>query len=418
MKKTIVTFTLMLLLLSCTVTSSEQDSSYLEDTWQANRAEDIVTANSHFAFNVLQQLIDTEEPDNIVFSPLSLSLALGMTMNGAAATTLEQMKQTLHYGDLELEEINQQNLHLISNLLEFDPSIILGLANSIWIRNGYPVKEQFIALNEEYYLSEIFPDLPFNEQTIIDANAWVSDNTGGRIRDILKNLSEDDVVFLINAIYFAADWKYQFDSEETTEDYFYTGYNEPVQVPFMNCAGIDFTYLNGENFHAARLPYGNGDLAMYVFLPEYGADLQELISDQNFASFDSWFAGYEPVPPQMQESSSFSMPSFQVSCSQKYEDILSDLGMPLPFSQYSADFSNMVYEPAHPYIRYIKQNTWIRTDEQGSEATAATLVMMADGMPLESNIFVADRPFLYVIRDDRDGSILFIGIMNNPLIEE
>ncbi|MDP8322684.1 MAG: serpin family protein [Candidatus Stygibacter australis] len=413
MKKVIILLALMILLGSCTVASTE-----VEDDWQASRADEIVTANSHFAYNILQELVTEEDTDNIFFSPLSLSLALSMTMNGASGTTLEQMKQTLHYGDLALEEINEQNLSLISNLLDIDPSVILGLANSIWIRNGYPVKEDFTRLNAEYYLSETFPDKPFNQETIDEANFWVSDNTGGRITNILKNFSADDVVFLINAIYLAADWKYQFDPEITTQDRFYTNSDEYVYVPFMNCDGIDFTYMNGGNFQAARLPYGNSDLAMYVILPEHGLELNDLIAEQNCTTFETWFSGYEVLTLEMQDNSSFSLPSFEVSFEKRYNNILENLGMPLAFAR-AADFSNMAYAPAHPSISYVQQNAWIKTDEQGSEATAATLVMMEDGiMPQECNIFNANRPFLYIIRDDRNGSVLFIGIMNDPTVEE
>jgi serine protease inhibitor len=412
MKKATIFFALVILLGSCTVTSSE-----VEDNWQASRADEIVTANSHFAYNILQELAIEENTDNIFFSPLSLSLALAMTMNGAAETTLEQMKQTLHYGDLSLEEINEQNLNLISSILDIDPSVILGLANSIWFRNGYPVKEDFTAVNEDYYLSEIFPDKLFDEETIDEANLWVSDNTGGRITDILTELSEDDVLFLINAIYLAADWKYQFEVSETTQERFYTNDREYVNVPFMNCRGIDFTYMNGDNFQAARLPYGNGDLAMYIFLPEPGLYIGEFVSGLNYSAFEGFFSGYEALTPEMQDNCSFSLPTFEVSYAKKYNDILENIGMPIAFSS-AADFSEMVNEPYKPWISYVKQLAWIKTDEQGSEATAATIVMMVEGMPLECNIFNANRPFLYVIRDDRDGSRLFIGIMNNPLIEE
>jgi len=222
---------------------------------------------------------------------------------------------------------------------------------------------------------------------------------------------------LINAIYLAADWKYQFDPEETTQDRFYTDNNEYVYVPFMNCQGIDFTYMNGGNFQAARLPYGNDDLAMYVFLPEYGLELNDLIAEQNCTSFETWFSGYEVLTPEMQDNSSFSLPSFEVSFEKRYNDILENLGMPIAFSR-AADFSEMAYAPHNPWISYVKQNAWIKTDEQGSEATAATIVMMGEGMPVECNIFKADRPFLYVIRDDKNGSLLFIGMMNDPTVEE
>jgi len=150
-----------------------------------------------------------------------------------------------------------------------------------------------------------------------------------------------------------------------------------------------------------------------VILPDNGIDLQELILDQNFTSFSNLFSDYETIPEEMQDNSSFSLPSFEVSYGKIFKELLTNLGMPDAFSRSSADFSQIVDEPHKPWIGYIKQEAWIRTNEQGTEATAATIVMMEEGMPFEFHIFNANRPFLYIIRDDRNGSLLFIGIMNN-----
>ncbi len=418
MKISIIILAVMFLLGSCTVTTPEQELYNTEADFHASRVnEEIVNANTHFALDVLQGLAGEEEQENIFFSPLSLSIALSMTINGAAGTTLEQMQETLHYDDMTLEELNGQNLHLIRSLLDFDPSIELGLANSIWIREEYPVREEFIGLNEEYYLSEIFPDQPFDEQTVIDANLWVSDKTGGRITDLLENLDPLSVLFLLNAIYFSADWKFQFDPNETTEENFKTCSGENVQVPFMKCKGVDFTYISGENYQGVRLPYGNGNIAMYVILPDYGIDLQAMILEQDINSFKDWFSGYEPAPQELQEYSSFSLPTFEVTYEKEYNELLINLGMTNAFIELLAEFCAMVYEPYKPYISYVKQKTWIRTDEEGSEATAATIVMMDEYSIEEFYIFEANRPFVYIIRDDRNGSLLFIGIMDDPSLE-
>ena len=410
MKKLILLFALFLLLTSCTENSSEPLVNEDADMHASLVREDIVIDNSAFALDILQKLESSGE-ENIFFSPLSLSLALSMTMNGAAENTLTQMKEVLHYDELSIDDLNEQCLHLISSLPEVDPQVELGIANSIWIIYEYPVKEEFIRVNEDYYLSEVFPNQPFNNQTIIDVNQWVSDNTEGNIENLLEEIDENDRVFLINALYFSANWKYQFEEENTIAEKFYFQDDQYVMVPMMSCSGLDYTYLFTDDFSAARLPYGNGHLAMYVFLPQSTTNLNELLQDLDYETFKEWFTGYEYLSSEMQDNTAFCLPSFEIDYSILLNDHLKELGMTDAFNV-NADFSNMVYESAHPSISYVKQNTWITVNEAGSIAAAATIVTMWDSC-FE---FIVNRPFLYVIRDDRNGTILFMGIMNDPSV--
>ena len=229
------------------------------------------------------------------------------------------------------------------------------------------------------------------------------------ITDVLQEISPDDQMYLINALYFAGNWTYEFDPEETLSSTFTMDNGEDVEVPFMNSSGLDFTYLWENDFSAVRMPYGNESLAMYIFVPEYDITLSELIQNLDIEDFNNWFGGYEHITEEMQEGMSFSMPLFDIEFSMNYNDLLMNLGMVEAFSSI-ADFSRMCME--NLWISFVKQDACISVNEAGTEAAAATIVGMTSGI----HPFYVSRPFLYIIRDDRNGSILFSGIMNDPSI--
>ncbi len=404
----------LLLFCGCTDKTVQENNDAIADgdaDWYASQVDyGIVYANTAFALDLLQKLVDVEN-GNIFFSPLSLSTVLSMTLNGAAGNTLSQMQDVLHFNNYTLEELNEQSQYLIRSLSEVDPNIDLGLANSIWIRQYFPVKEDFISVNEEYYYSQIFPDQPFDNNTVNDINEWASAQTNDRIPELIDYIDAADQLFLINAIYFDADWTFSFNPEETIEDFFYTSEGECVETPIMRCGGVDFTYLWEEDFSAVRMPYGSGDLAMYIFLPDYDINLKDWLLSLETDEFNGLFSNYEPLPDSLEDGIIFEIPSFEVSFSENYKEMLIDLGMLDAFCS-AADFSEMAYISDDLHISRVKQDAWIKVNEEGSEAAAAALVPITSGI-IEYG-FSARVPFLYIIRDDRDGILLFAGIINDP----
>ena len=412
MKYLLIIILSLFLICGCTVkTTAENTITDGDADWYASQVEDsIIQANSAFALDLLKKLSETDN-ENIFFSPLSLSIALSMTLNGAVGNTLVEMQNVLHFSEYSVAELNEQNQHLIRSLIDVDPCIELGLANSIWIKQNFPVKEDFISVNEEYYESQVFPDLPFNDDTIIAINNWASAQTNGRISNLLTYIDPLEVMFLINAIYFNADWTYSFHPDNTEYDLFLTANQEIVPVPFMQSDGLDFTYLWDEDFAAARLPYSNGDMSMYIFLPDYDINLSDWIQSLEYDTFNDWFANFIPLPENLEEGIVFKLPTFEVNYNKSYKEILIALGMVDAFSL-AADFSEMAYVSDELYVSRVKQNAWITVNEAGTDAAAVTIVGMACG--IMEYIFDAHRPFLYLIRDDRNGSLLFMGIMSDP----
>ncbi|MCF7918891.1 MAG: serpin family protein [Candidatus Cloacimonetes bacterium] len=410
MKFSITLIALMLfLLLNCSNATNKDSDNYSDADWHASRIDyDLIKANTHFAADMLKQLISADS-QNIFYSPLSLSIALSMCLNGARGSTLTEMQDVLHYQDFTLEKLNVMNQHFIRSLVDVDTQVELGLANSIWIVDGYPMLENYIATNEEYFFAEIFQDQPFNDETIAGINNWVNEKTEGRIPLLLRSLSDDDVMVLINAQYFYADWSVPFDPESTSEKPFKTDQNEYVTVPFMCSSGHDFTFRDEKDFRAARLPYGNGNMAMYVFA---AADIDEFIMDMDVTEFNNLFAGFAAIPLEQQKGSLFAMPSFEISFSADYNKYFGALGMTKAFST-SADFSGMVAEPHHPWISKVAQVANITVNENGTTAAAVSYIFMTESIS-EGYEFILDRSFLYIIRDDRNGTILFMGILDDP----
>ncbi|MCF7918892.1 MAG: serpin family protein [Candidatus Cloacimonetes bacterium] len=406
MRYMMLLFALLLLLTNCSEKTSTPAVNEDADYHASLVRDDVVTANSAFALDIMQALVNSGE-ENIFISPLSLSLALSMTMNGASGNTLTQMQEVLHYDTFSIEELNEQCYHLISSLLEVDPAVDLGLANSIWIKAGFPVQQQFIDVNVENFLAEIFPEQPFNNQTLLAVNQWVSDNTNGLITNVLQEIDPWEVMYLINALYFNANWTFRFDPEDTVQMTFFLDNGEEVEALYMSSSGLDFTYRWEETFAAVRLPYGDGDLAMYVFLPEEDHSITKLLQSIDIEEFSNWFDGYELIPVEFQEGTDFCLPLFDIEYSVTCNDYLIGLGMHDAFSEL-ADFSRITNQTL--WISYVKQDACISVDEAGTEAAAATIVSMANGV----HPFVVNKPFLYIIRDDRNGTLLFTGIMNDP----
>ena len=184
------------------------------------KAAEIIQADQQFAFELFKEVHALSEEDNLMISPLSTSYALGMTCNGSAGDTREAFRQVLHFGDWTDQEVNESYKDLMGQLVTLDENVDFSIANSIWYKLGYNVLAEFIATNQEYFDAAV-EELDFSDPGAVDIiNGWIEDKTNGKIRDMLDYIPDGAVMYLINAIYFNATWKYQFDKEETFEDDF------------------------------------------------------------------------------------------------------------------------------------------------------------------------------------------------------
>jgi serpin B len=368
---------------------------------QTERA--IVQANNRFAFDLLREVNRDEAGANVFVSPLSVSMALGMTLNGAAGTTFDAMRSTLGFEDLSNQAINQSYRDLIDLLIGLDPRVSFGIANSIWYRLGFPVLEPFLATTRQFFDAEV-SELDFSNPGAADViNAWVRDATNEKIDEIVDSPIDPNIVmFLINAIYFKGTWTYEFDPEETRDADFHRADGASVPIRLM-AQETELPYSATDGYLAVELPYGGKAFAMTVVLPHGDLSVDSLIAVLDHERWEALIAGLEMTEVQIY------LPRFKLDYEKVLNDVLAALGMGIAFTP-SADFSRMT-PGGGIWIGKVKQKSFVEVDEEGTEAAAATSVSMV----VSARPFLrADRPFLFAIRERFSGTLLFVGKLADP----
>jgi serine protease inhibitor len=366
---------------------------------------EVIRSSNVFAIDLLRQSV-TARPAaaNVFLSPLSASMALGMTMNGAAGETWTQMRDMLGFEGLDEAAINEAYRALIDLLLELDPGVTFGLGNSIWTRLGLSVVPDFYDRVREYFAAEV-QELDFSDPaTLAIINGWVEEATHGRIDEILDQIGTNDVMYLINAIYFLADWTEQFDRSRTEERPFTRADGSTVTIPLMSQTG-EFRYFHAEDARGIELPYGGGAFTAVAVLPAEGETLAELVAGLDTERWADWMDRLDAREP---DRAFVALPRFEIEYEQLMNGDLEALGMVDAFGP--ADFSRMV-QGGGVWVDRVVQKTFLRVDEEGTEAAAATIVVMVESAPPE---FVFDRPFLFTIRERLSGTVLFVGVIGDP----
>lgn len=362
-----------------------------------------VESSNKFGLKLFQKMVEVEPDTNLFISPLSVSLALGMTYNGAATTTEQAMHQTLEYGNLSNDEINEAYKNLMTMLLQLDPEVIFKIANSIWYRQNFEVLQSFIDVNKTYFDAEVNA-LDFNSPEAVEIiNGWVKEKTHDKIEEIIDRIDPLTVMFLINAIYFKGTWTYQFDPELTFDDEFHLSDDTVVPCKMMHQEN-DFQYSNNDTFEAIDLPYGNGQFSMTIILPHHGKSIDSLIAEITPEKWVQWMGTFSEKQLTLQ------MPKFTLEYELKLNDVLTAMGMGIAFSN-DADFSG-INGIGGLLISQVKHKTFLKVDEEGTEAAAVTMVEV--GYTSMGPIMRVDRPFLCVIHEKESGTILFIGKIAHP----
>ncbi len=369
----------------------------------------LVSAGNSFTFSLLSKIPDSQG-HNVMVSPLSISLALSMTLNGAAGSTRDSIIKTLGLTGLSVDEINQTYLDLIAALEAADSKVVMDIANSIWIKKSYPVLDSFITVNQKYYDAKV-ATLEFDQAALVTINNWVNANTNGKIPTILDQIPTNDIMILVNAIYFNGKWKVQFVKSNTINGSFTPGSGSPVSVPLMKVKE-QFGYSQQSGYEALKMPYGRGKFSMVLLLPAVGKAPDQLIGQLN----PSVWAGLKTslAIPQMVD---VWLPRFTFNWESDLKDILSSLGMGVAFSITQANFSK-INPNDELFITKVKHKTYIQVDEEGTEAAAVTSVEIGPTMvnPNSIPVFHAIRPFLFFITEEDTGAILFVGKVENPLL--
>jgi serpin B len=405
MKTTFRIFALAIIMCSC---SSEDTKRHIPEPEvefkELSKSAEIVQANNEFAFDFFKEIAGNAEEKNYMVSPVSLSLALSMAYNGATKDTKTAFENTLKYNQASLEEVNTVNQALIQNLASQKSGSIFEIANSLWIRDGFAVKQDFIKRLEDYYYatSDV---LNFNDPNAVDIiNDWVSDKTHGKIDEIIKSIPSDAMLYLINALYFNAKWKYEFETKDSKEDDFNLLSGEKKKVTFMNMEST-LDYFENDLFSSVILPYKEDKFNMVILMPQEGKEIKDIVEEMNQENWNNWQSNYSS------HNIHISMPKFKFSYKELLNESLQTMGMGIAFSD-AANFNNI--SNGSLKISKVLQKTYIDVNEKGTEAAAATIVEIGLTSAGPPPSFIANKPFIFAITEKETNSICFIGKLGDP----
>jgi serine protease inhibitor len=360
------------------------------------------TSPTGFDFEIFQRVTQEDSLKNVILSPLSARISLAMTYNGASGGTKKAMAEVLELEGLDVEEVNRQWRDLTASLCRADEAVQLEIVNSLWANQEFEFYDDFIDRCEEYYRAEV-ADLDYGDPQSVDViNGWVKEKTHDKIDEIVQSLNEElEVLLLLNALYFKGSWAVPFDPSLTHDGNFTLADGRIKRVPMMRNTG-DYDFYEGYRFQAVRIPYGEGRMSMYVFLPGPELSLQQFIRELNPESWEGWMDLFE------KEEIDIALPRFEVEYEKDLSPALRAMGMGPAFE---GGFGEMGPNGEDWFIEYVKQKTYMDVNEEGTEAAAATATMMTTGIKPS---IVVNRPFFLAIRDNQTGALLFTGSIVDP----
>ena len=407
MKNSLI-FIVLLALISCQKT--ENDQSEIPNL--PEKSAKLIESDNSFGLELFSQVASLAEKNkNTTVSPLSVSLALAMTYNGAQGETKTEMEKAMKLSGLTPEQINNSHKALVAALQSSDPDVVLEIANAIYYHQGFTVLPDFTSTNRNFYNAEV-NSLNFanTSEALKTINGWVSQKTHNKIPTIIDAIDPALRMILLNAVYFNGIWKNKFGERDTHNYPFYLADGTQKDVPSMKLE-TSLEYTSNELFSAVNLPYGNGQFQMTVLLPNEGKTTKNVISELNMDNWQKWTKSFKT-----ENSVVVNMPRFKFSWKLKLNDILQSMGMKQAFIGDVANFSGITGEK-DLYIGYVIHKTYIDVNENGTEAAAVTAVGMFTtgyGGPDLKKYFTVNRPFLFAITEKTTGAILFIGEVTNP----
>jgi len=401
------------LLIGCSCKKSEpQKAGEMKNVPLTQEQKSVIGKSNAFGFAFFQAMQPFAGADkNLMVSPLSISMALGMTRNGAAGSTLDSMTRVLGFEGLGESEINSSYQYIMETFSGLDPGVQVSVANSIWYRNTFTVEQSFTDVNKNYFSAIVTP-LDFSDPgSVTTINNWVSAGTKNLIPKIVESIPADMVMYLINAVYFKGKWRHQFEKENTAPKPFRLADGSDVQTPSM-LQQCDLPYFDGDGFEAVELPYNQGNFVMTILLPETGSSPAAVIATLSQGNWDTWSGNFATTDVVLQ------LPKFKYEYDeQAMIPILTAMGMGGAFDDQLADFTR-INSNGGLYISEVKHKTYIETNEEGTEAAAVTSVgiSVTSAGPGSTVYFTVDRPFVYFITEKSTGTILFIGTVVNPAV--
>ncbi|MGP3783024.1 serpin family protein [Paenibacillus sp. 1A_MP2] len=372
-----------------------------------------IQAMNTMGLHILQQMSAKEEGDgnNLLISPYSISAAIGMAYNGSVGETRQEMAEVMGWSGLEMERVNASQAALQQLLTHPGNGIEIGIANSMWMKDGIPVEETYKTTIQQTYEAELRTLNGQPAQAKEEINQWVKQHTEGMISNLMQEPPEkESLIFLVNAIAFDGKWMDEFDPEYTTDDEFKLVNGKALSVRMMH-QKKQFQYSENKDWQAVRLPYGEGQMHLLVVLPREGRTLdqvqQQLLEDPKRLDRGSEYSLVD-----------LSLPRFRAEYGVNLRETLQQLGMEMAFDPYAANFTGMISPGPNlqAYIGQIQHRAVMEVNEQGTVAAASTMVGMAAGSapptdPVKMNM---NRPFMVAVVDEATDAWVFAGSIYNP----
>lgn len=384
--------------------------------------QEVVNANNKFAFDLYSEL-DKSEQGNIFYSPYSISAALAMTYEGANGQTAKEIKSVFHFPE---NNILRSNFAAIYNdLNQKNKAFELKTGNALWVQNNFLLLKNYTSKVENYYGGKAanldFVSKPEESRQTI--NSFIEQQTNNKIKDLIPEGLIDSMTRLVltNAIYFKGTWKWGFSTSDTRNENFKITENNTVKTPMMhmNPNKATFNYADLDTVQILELPYKGEKISMLLLLPKQGEDFDRetgkiIRSKHTLKDINLSFEKLNEYKSQMKETKldSISLPTFEFDTKYSMGDTLSNLGMPSAFSS-GADFSGMTGNK-DLFIGFVIHQAYIKVNEKGTEAAAATAVGMKLTSAMPTNFFRADHPFIFIIQEKETGNILFMGRVTDP----
>ena len=387
------------------VSCSDKTASPTNSTGKDLRVPALFASQTtRFAFDLARQVGQQERVDkNLLVSPLSLHIALGMLLNGADAQTAQEIRKTLNLDNQTLADVNATYQNLMQNLSGVDPKVALRLANSVWYKNTFAVEPAYKNQLTDLFGATVSGEDFTSPATVSKINGWASEQTNGKVPKVLDQISADNVLFLLNALYFKGDWQTRFKPEDTRNEPFTlaSGGQKIVQMMRLN---TPLRRAFTPTYTAFELPYGSDRFAMTVLLPNDQSTADALLKT---LTANDWTQLQKTMTP---GQISIGLPKFSFSYDNKLNSVLASLGMPTAFTD-QANFSK-ISRNGGLSLSTVKQSTFIAVDETGTEAAAVTTgEVSVTSMPVP---YLCDRPFVFIIHEKTSGTVLFTGKVADP----
>jgi len=355
-----------------------------------------------FGIALLQRLAPQAKNQNVFISPLSIGMALSMAGDGAGGKTRAAIAHVLGFAAGSFAWPNAVLIHALAENRDAQ----VGVANALWLRQDIPPKAAYVSLLKKSYGAQAQALQFGNPSAAAAINAWTKAHTLGLIDKLVSQTKKTDFAYLTNALAFKADWTQPFKKSDTRPRPFNNADGSKPDVETMSETGM-FKEIDGSNYSAIRMPYGKGGYAAYVILPNAGTSATKFVSLMSAANFDRMASSMTTQRLQVM------LPKFTARYDTSLVDVLKSLGMGVAFTA-QADFSLMHAPPPGLAISDVRHQAYVRVDEKGTTAAAATsITVTTTAIQMPPKQFIVNRPFVFVLRDEQTGSLLFVGVINS-----